>query len=304
MMLNKGASLQAVGPINPQSKYYKPKMNEFAVNTRVIKEQLAEQMEFEMALRERGYKVGDDPNIDQQIRDKEAYMNYDPSAPIEDSEDPHFNKMHVFTYSKQKAGMASKTEEQLSNMMKDMKVSNKMYYILKEKKMRDIQAKAEKMVEKVNKIKSNSAVWAKNTNECKRRHRVYKEEMDIERTWMHVDMDMFFAACEIRDRPDLADKPVAVGGYDMIQTTNYVARKWGCRSAMPGFMGKQLCPALVFVKSDKEKYTRISNEEFLPILRQYDPHLESVGLDEANLDVTNYLKQNGMDCPEGRIFLG
>ena len=42
---------------------------------------------------------------------------------------------------------------------------------------------------------------------------------------------------------------------------------------MPGFLGKQLCPQLVFVKSDKEKYTKISDDEFLPILRQYDPYL-------------------------------
>jgi len=54
-------------------------------------------------------------------------------------------------------------------------------------------------------------------------------------------------------------------------------------------MGKQLCPALIFIKSDKEKYKNISDNEFMPILRQYDPYLESVGLDEANLDVTDYL---------------
>ncbi len=80
-------------------------------------------------------------------------------------------------------------------------------------------------------------------------------------------MDMFYAACEIRDRPELKDKPVAVGDYSMIQTTNYVARKWGVRSAMPGFLGKQLCPLLIFIKSDKDKYTKISSNEFLPILR-------------------------------------
>lgn len=75
----------------------------------------------------------------------------------------------------------------------------------------------------------------------------------------------------------------------MIQTTNYVARKFGVRSAMPGFMGKKLCPALVFVKSDKEKYKRVSENEFKVILREYDPYLESIGLDEANLDITEYL---------------
>jgi DNA polymerase kappa len=81
---------------------------------------------------------------------------------------------------------------------------------------------------------------------------------ELDRTWMHVDMDMFYAACEIRDRPDLVDKPVAVGDYSMIQTTNYVARKFGVRSAMPGFLGKKMCPSLVFIRSNKAKYAKIS----------------------------------------------
>ncbi len=64
--------------------------------------------------------------------------------------------------------------------------------------------------------------------EVKHRVNIYsKEGSELTRTWLHVDMDMFYAACEIRDRPDLKDKPVAVGDFSMIQTTNYVARKFG-----------------------------------------------------------------------------
>ncbi len=58
---------------------------------------------------------------------------------------------------------------------------------------------------------------------------------------------------------------------------------------MPGFMGKKLCPSLVFVKPDKEKYKRVSDNEFKMILKEYDDKLESIGLDEANLDITDYL---------------
>ena len=65
---------------------------------------------------------------------------------------------------------------------------------------------------------------------------------------------MFYAACEIRDNPSLKDKPVAIGGMGMISTSNYVARKYGIRSAMPGFIGKKLCPDLIFVPGDHEKY--------------------------------------------------
>jgi DNA polymerase kappa len=55
-------------------------------------------------------------------------------------------------------------------------------------------------------------------------------------------MDMFYAAVEIRDNPSLADKAVAIGNDSMISTANYVARKYGVRSAMPGFIAKKLCP--------------------------------------------------------------
>jgi len=117
-------------------------------------------------------------------------------------------------------------------------------------------------------------------------------------------MDMFYAACEIRDRPDLVNKPVAVGDYSMIQTTNYVARKYGVRSAMPGFLGKKMCPELVFIRSNKDKYTRISETEFIRFLKEFDQRLETAGLDEANLDVTDYLQSNGLDSADGRLFFG
>ncbi len=100
---------------------------------------------------------------------------------------------------------------------------------------------------------------------------------NLERTWIHVDMDMFFAAVEIRDNPALKDVPMAVGG-SIISTANYVARKFGVRSAMPGFIAKKLCPELVFVKSSPGKYYEVS-KVFKQILSEYDPHLESMGID-------------------------
>ena len=141
-------------------------------------------------------------------------------------------------------------------------------------------------------------------NDVKHRVSVYRQEgRELSRSWMHVDMDMFYAACEIRDRPEIKDMPVAVGDYSMIQTTNYVARKFGVRSAMPGFLGKKMCPKLIFIRSNKAKYAQISEKEFMHLLRQYDPYLESCGLDEANLDITDYLEKHGLNSPEGRLFL-
>jgi DNA polymerase kappa len=98
-------------------------------------------------------------------------------------------------------------------------------------------------------------------------------------------MDMFYAAVEIRDRPELANVPLAVGGDNMISTANYEARKYGVRSAMPGFIAKKLCPQLVFVPCNFTKYRDVS-VIFKEIVEEYDHEFESMGLDETNLDVT------------------
>jgi DNA polymerase kappa len=113
-------------------------------------------------------------------------------------------------------------------------------------------------------------------------------------------MDMFYAAVEIRDDPSLADKPVAIGGDMMISTANYIARKFGVRSAMPGFIAKKLCPNLVFVDCNFYKYKEVS-KVFKGILAEYDKEYESMGLDEANLDLTNYLIEKGFNNDEGKV---
>ncbi|KAG2435360.1 hypothetical protein HXX76_007433 [Chlamydomonas incerta] len=78
---------------------------------------------------------------------------------------------------------------------------------------------------------------------------------DLTRTWLHVDMDCFYAAVHEREQPELKRLQVAVGGMGMICTANYVARRFDVRSAMPAFIGKRLCPKLVFIKPDFAKYT-------------------------------------------------
>lgn len=71
---------------------------------------------------------------------------------------------------------------------------------------------------------------------------------------------------------------------------------------MPGFIGRKLCPHLVFIKPNFAKYRKIS-DEFKRVMAHYDPKLESVGLDEANLDVSEYLKENDLDHDLGRIYI-
>lgn len=113
---------------------------------------------------------------------------------------------------------------------------------------------------------------------------------DLSRVIVHVDMDAFYAAVETRDCPELKDKPMAVGSMSMLSTSNYHARKYGVRAAMPGFIAKKLCPNLVIVPTNFTKYRAVS-DEVREVFAEYDPHFQSMSLDEAYLDFTDHLEQ-------------
>ena len=105
---------------------------------------------------------------------------------------------------------------------------------------------------------------------------------------IHIDMDAFYASVEQRDNPSLQGKPVAVGGdgqRGVITTASYEARKFGVRSAMPGFKAKQLCPNLIFVPIRFDAYRAVSNQ-IRDIFRRYTDLIEPLSFDEAYLDVT------------------
>ena len=103
-----------------------------------------------------------------------------------------------------------------------------------------------------------------------------------------MDMDAFYASVEQRDNPDLRGKPIAVGGGEsrgVLTTASYEARKFGVRSAMPGYMAKQLCPELIFVPVRFDAY-RVVSEQIRTIFRKYTDLIEPLSFDEAYLDVT------------------
>jgi DNA polymerase-4 len=105
---------------------------------------------------------------------------------------------------------------------------------------------------------------------------------------IHLDMDCFYAAVEMRERPELAGKPIAVGGggpRSVVTTCNYEARKFGVRSAMPGFMARERCPELIFLHPRFHLY-RAASQQIRSIFREYTSLVEPLSLDEAYLDVS------------------
>ena len=111
----------------------------------------------------------------------------------------------------------------------------------------------------------------------------------MQRKIIHIDMDCFYAAIEIRDNPTLSSKAVAVGGSSdgrgVICTSNYIARQYGVRSAMSCAKALQLCPHLILLPVNFAKY-KAAAQVIQKIFRQYTALVEPLSLDEAYLDVT------------------
>jgi DNA polymerase-4 len=106
---------------------------------------------------------------------------------------------------------------------------------------------------------------------------------------VHLDMDAFYASVEQRDDPALRGRPVAVGGRPdqrgVVAAASYEARTFGVRSAMPMARAVRLCPELVIVHPDFERYRQVSRQ-VMELLRACTPLVEPLSLDEAYLDVT------------------
>jgi len=111
-----------------------------------------------------------------------------------------------------------------------------------------------------------------------------------QRKIIHIDMDCFYAAVEIRDNPTLQDKPVAIGGTSkqrgVLCTCNYEARKYGLHSAMPTWIALQKCPELILLPVNMAKYKEVS-QSIRQVFSNYTDLIEPISLDEAFLDVSS-----------------
>ncbi len=111
---------------------------------------------------------------------------------------------------------------------------------------------------------------------------------------LHIDMDAFYASVAVRDRPELREVPVIVGGGQrgVVLSANYLARQYGVRSALPMTRARRMCPQAVIIAPDFETFGRVS-ASVMENFRKVTPVVEVLSLDEAFLDVSGSIKRLG-----------
>ena len=124
--------------------------------------------------------------------------------------------------------------------------------------------------------------------------RIKSHEELFSLTIAHMDCDAFYASVEKRDNPELATKPVIIGGgkRGVVSTACYVARIRGVRSAMPMFQALKLCPDAVVIKPRMNAYVEVSRE-IRKMMNELTPDVEPLSLDEAFMDLTGTEKLHG-----------
>ncbi|KAK3146741.1 hypothetical protein QOZ80_3BG0271130 [Eleusine coracana subsp. coracana] len=213
--------------------------------------------------------------------------------PSDDGGDRPWQSYHT-AYTNAKAGMEGVDKENVQKVIYEMSKGSK-YFENEQRKEALTKQKIEHLRAQCAKLTDNDISHFKKVAETKMLE--LEASRDLSKIWLHTDMDAFYSAVETLENPSLKGKPLAVGSMSMIATASYEARKFGVRAAMPGFIGRKLCPGLVFVPPKFERYTHYS-ELTREVFRRYDPNFIATSLDEAYLNITNTCIERGITGEE------
>ncbi|KAL7906137.1 hypothetical protein GGI35DRAFT_116124 [Trichoderma velutinum] len=199
-------------------------------------------------------------------------------------------KYHLLGPSLTKAGQDKVDQSKVSEIIYNASKGSK-FFTREEERDKILTKKIEQILSRKKKLEQQDL-----TRDLRNADRLLEElelSRDLTQHIVHLDCDAFFAAVELLERPDLKDVPFAVGG-GVLTTCNYVARQFGCRSGMAGFVAKKLCPQLILIKPNFHKYGAKA-QEVRAVLVNYDPRFESASIDEAYLNITEYCDEHNMD---------
>ena len=211
----------------------------------------------------------------------------------------HTLKYHLLGPSLTKSGQDGVDQKKVSEIIYKASKGSK-YFTNEEVKDKTLTTKITRILEKKRELERVEAQGGLKNDMKKADDYIAELEYgrDLSQAVVHIDCDAFYAAVEELDRPELKALPFAVG-MGVLTTCNYIARQYGCRSAMAGFVADKLCPELIHLPLNFEKYTAKA-KEVRAVLEQYDPRFESASIDEAYLNITKYCQDHSMK-PEDAV---
>ncbi|KAK3702407.1 hypothetical protein LTR37_014873 [Vermiconidia calcicola] len=236
---------------------------------------------------EKGTEAGDKADLPPDYTDAPAASQH------------HTLKYHLLGPSLTKSGQDGVDQKKVSEIIYNSSKGSK-YFTNEEAKDKTLTVKVNRILAKKHELERIEAQGGLRSEMKKADDYIAELEYgrDLSQAVVHIDCDAFYAAVEELDRPELKELPFAVG-VGVLTTCNYVARQYGCRSAMAGFVAKKLCPDLICLPLNFEKYTAKA-KEVRAVLERYDPRFESASMDEAYLNITRYCEENDMS-PEDAV---
>ncbi|CAO4371897.1 unnamed protein product [Caenorhabditis nigoni] len=190
----------------------------------------------------------------------------------------------MLTFNDNKAGMSGLDKEKITKVIEENTSAS--YSEFSKKQQSRIE---EKVLEIKNRLSTATKEERQGAEHLMKNLEIKLEnQRDLSRDCVCIDMDAYFAAVEMRDDPKLRTVPMAVGSAAMLSTSNYLARRFGVRAGMPGFISKKLCPNLTLIPGNYTKYSKISRQ-FSEIFAEYDGDVGMMSLDEAYIDLTDYV---------------
>ncbi|AYU80304.1 DNA polymerase kappa, putative [Leishmania donovani] len=203
----------------------------------------------------------------------------------------------VVYFDDRKAGLRSAEKEKTEAIIKELS-KNSSFYVNEERKAQQRQRQVERLLVKTRQyeasVRSHPDVFRQLRRDVADLEAIFETYRSFDSIYVHMDMDMFFAAVEMKKNPQYAEVPLGIGSMSMLSTTNYVARKYGVQSGMPGFIGMRLCPQLVIVPTDFAA-CRAESAKFKAVVREYDSDAQLLGMDEVMMCLDDYLAHHHMD---------